>query len=778
MKLNRKLDRTSRPGSATVRVTDLSWQGLLNPNPSIKEDEELLVDEYISPHKLKALTGVDDLRQVKALEMRVNTRENSLGNFGSYLPNLKQLKLNGSILTSVRDLGTALSRLQVLWMARCGLSDLDGISCCCSLKELYIAYNNIGELSQISLLENLEILDLEGNNIEDLSQIQYLRLCTKLTNLTIEGNLICLKPSPQSSEDPNYNYRVEVKKLIPHLKCLDEIPANQTAIPFPCKMNKDWLIVKESIKEGGLIEEASGSGVLNYFIRLCLITTKRKEYLYIHTKLIINTKNGICLLICQSYMATHLNTRFYLAIKFSIIWMHKEWILSKAKHDSRLLTRKLGSALRPAATHFLLGSRPQALQRSPSAHLLSGCSTLLESTICDELLLDDDSSVSRVICGNPIKALHARRQKLGVSFFISTFLKGGKSAVTNLFQPPCLLAEHNYDFEETGSVNERDIFAELKVLQEHHYQHLQALQRVKSPQLLKITHSDEEGEEEEKGCSLSDSCDEDFKEAFQEDITQITSSEDSCCPHLSQVSSDSSHSLANALPSIVKRSLQPSPPKCPSPASMGVTAGLVRARHLKIPNSKKAVLKLQPPLVVNRDEVQHMAERTAVLNLHRKPDTPSNAAVFTQRPTVCGSKQIMRPISGPATFGPTNRATMDRSLPKTISHQIPVTHSYTSMPERYAVLNMVHPLIAKAALQSLSKRPDISMIAQSKTPQLVAKHILTLASELEVQFIKLKDGPNMPNADQRFSPMKKDQNRVDRGDSTDIMYLDLKKIDK
>ncbi|XP_032082578.1 leucine-rich repeat-containing protein 56 [Thamnophis elegans] len=639
MKLNWKLDRTSRPGSATVRVTDLSWQGLLNPNPSIKEDEELLVDEYLSPHKLKALTGLDDLRQLKALEMRVNTRENSLGNFGSYLPNLKQLKLNGSILTSVRDLGTALPRLQVLWMARCGLPDLDGIASCCSLKELYIAYNNIGDLSQISLLENLEILDLEGNNIEDLSQIQYLRLCTKLTNLTIEGNLICLKPSPQSSEDPDYNYRVEVKKLIPHLKCLDEIPANQTAIPFPCKMNKDWLIVKESIKEGSLIEEASGS-------------------------------------------------------------------------DSQLglLTRRLGSALRPAATPFLLGSRPQALQRSPSAHLLSGCSTLLESTICDEILPDDDSSdlthgVSRVICGNPIKALHARRQKLG-------------SAVTNLFQPPCHLAEYNYDFEETGSVNERDIFAELKALQEQHYQHMQAFQRVKSPQLLKITHSDEEGEGEEKGCSLNYICDEDFKEAFQGDLTQITSAEASSCSHLSQVSSDLSHSPANTLPSIVKRSLQPSPPKCPSPASMGVTPGFVRARHLKIPNSKKAVLKLQPPLVVNRDEVQHMAERTAVLNLYRKPDSPPNAALFTQRQTVCGSKQIRRPISGPAAFGPTNRATMDRSLPKTISHHIPVSHSYTNMPERFAVLNMVHPLSAKAALQSLSKRPDISMIAQSKTPQL------------------------------------------------------------
>lgn len=55
MKLNWKLDRTSRPGSATVRVTDLGWQGLLNPNPSIKEDEELLVDEYLSPHKLVSI---------------------------------------------------------------------------------------------------------------------------------------------------------------------------------------------------------------------------------------------------------------------------------------------------------------------------------------------------------------------------------------------------------------------------------------------------------------------------------------------------------------------------------------------------------------------------------------------------------------------------------------------------------------------------------------------------------------------------------------------------
>uniref|UniRef100_A0A8C0HJ13 Leucine rich repeat containing 56 n=1 Tax=Chelonoidis abingdonii TaxID=106734 RepID=A0A8C0HJ13_CHEAB len=305
MELNWNLGRVFRPGSATVRVTDLRWQGLLNPSPLVKDDGELLMDEYLSPSKLKALTGVDDLQQVKALEMCVDTRENSLGNFGAYLPNLRQLKLNNSLLVSVRDLGSTLSHLQVLWMARCGLTDLDGISSCSSLKELYIAYNNISDLSQVSLLDHLEVLDLEGNNIEDINQIQYLGLCGKLNSLTVEGNLICLKPNPESSEVPDYNYRAEVKKLIPHLKYLDEILANQITIPPSRKMNKDWLIVKESIKEGNAHPEAT--------------------------------------------------------------------------------RRRPGSGLRPT-------TRPASAGRSSNVHLLSCGSTLPDSTVSDEIFLEDDSS--------------------------------------------------------------------------------------------------------------------------------------------------------------------------------------------------------------------------------------------------------------------------------------------------------------------------------------------------------------------------------------------------
>ncbi|XP_066108557.1 leucine-rich repeat-containing protein 56 isoform X2 [Saccopteryx bilineata] len=242
------MDRTSdrahspRPSTASVQVRELSWQGLHNPCPQSKDPDshggghsKLLVEQYLSPTRLQALAQVDDLRLVSMLEMCVDTRDHSLGNFGVHLPNLGQLKLNDSRLGSVRDLGTALGRLQVLWLARCGLSDLDGIGSLPALKELYVSYNNVSDLSPLCLLGELEVLDLEGNSVEDLGQVRYLQLCPKLATLTLEGNLVCLRPSPSS-------------------KVLDEVPAAHTGLPASWKLDKDWLMVKEAIKEGSVLD--------------------------------------------------------------------------------------------------------------------------------------------------------------------------------------------------------------------------------------------------------------------------------------------------------------------------------------------------------------------------------------------------------------------------------------------------------------------------------------------------------------------------------------------
>ena len=94
--------------------------------------------------------------------MIVDTSETSLGNFGIYLPNLRQLKLNGSNVPRIRDLGTSLIYLRVLWLSRSNLADLDGIPTLSHLEELYLAYNEIADISPCSMLESLKCLDLEG----------------------------------------------------------------------------------------------------------------------------------------------------------------------------------------------------------------------------------------------------------------------------------------------------------------------------------------------------------------------------------------------------------------------------------------------------------------------------------------------------------------------------------------------------------------------------------------------------------------------------------------
>lgn len=92
-----------------------------------------------------------------------------------------------------------------------------------SAQELYIAYNNISDLSQLSLLDHLEVLDLEGNNIEDINQMQYLGLCCKLRSLTLEGNLICLKPNAESAEVRTWFVHITLIFLLRSSQCQNKI---------------------------------------------------------------------------------------------------------------------------------------------------------------------------------------------------------------------------------------------------------------------------------------------------------------------------------------------------------------------------------------------------------------------------------------------------------------------------------------------------------------------------------------------------------------------------
>ncbi|CAF3332716.1 unnamed protein product [Rotaria socialis] len=219
----------------------------VNPEPLVLQEADFLLEEFLSPTKLRALTGTDDLANIRELEMIVDTSDTSLGNFGIYLQKLVELKLSNSVIPRVRDLGTSLSHVRILWMARCCLNDLDGITSLQSLEELYVAYNEISDLSALSMLEHLRLLDLESNLVDDLRQVEFLALCPSLDSLTLEGNPI----NNQS------DYRVEIIQRLPRLQTLDDVPTNRTnkissSMPGESIMlfQQDWSLIEECIAAG------------------------------------------------------------------------------------------------------------------------------------------------------------------------------------------------------------------------------------------------------------------------------------------------------------------------------------------------------------------------------------------------------------------------------------------------------------------------------------------------------------------------------------------------
>ena len=161
--------------TATMEDNDLEAWSL---EPTIEEQEEeeaALISASITDDQLRALTGSHQLDTVDFLQMAVDSSCVPLDTLGERLPRLEQLKLNGSSLPSIRELGTSLSHLRVLWLCRCGLAELDGMSALPELQELYLAFNDIEKLDSLAPLDQLQVLDLEANVVSDMNQVEWLQ---------------------------------------------------------------------------------------------------------------------------------------------------------------------------------------------------------------------------------------------------------------------------------------------------------------------------------------------------------------------------------------------------------------------------------------------------------------------------------------------------------------------------------------------------------------------------------------------------------------------------
>lgn len=179
------------------------------------EDDFLRDLEELNAEKLSKLLLLDEskLSSVKSLETKVDLSYSSLNVAGEILSNLIELKLNGSILKSLRDIGNSFQKLEVLWVSNCGLKDLAGINSFSNLKEIYASYNSINDVSDLMFKVSLNVIDLEGNEIKDINNIQNLIGLEDLYAISVDGN-------PFTEKDPDY--RKKVAEILPQVKIIDD----------------------------------------------------------------------------------------------------------------------------------------------------------------------------------------------------------------------------------------------------------------------------------------------------------------------------------------------------------------------------------------------------------------------------------------------------------------------------------------------------------------------------------------------------------------------------
>ena len=207
----------------------------------ILENEDITDFMEINEKMLEISLGMntEELMKLTKIEIKVDTTNTHMQYVGEVLKSLTLLKLNDSVIPSIRDLGTSFKNIKILYLNRWEMKTLAGLSWFEFLKELYISYNDIDDLFDISYWNNLEVLDLEGNNVPTWDNISYLLNWSKLTDLNLSNNPIS-----------NYqNYQNRVKELLPQLRFLDDLhidAINKDEVVLPqFKFVKDTLTVIE-----------------------------------------------------------------------------------------------------------------------------------------------------------------------------------------------------------------------------------------------------------------------------------------------------------------------------------------------------------------------------------------------------------------------------------------------------------------------------------------------------------------------------------------------------
>lgn len=113
-----------------------------------------------SPQRQAA--GTSELHVVTEIKLKVISHLTSLQRIPFFIPNLRALTLEGSIVTTLRDLGCDMTSLVYLNVSRCSLKNLDGTSGLETLEELVADYNTIEEVGPCTNLTMIKKISLKG----------------------------------------------------------------------------------------------------------------------------------------------------------------------------------------------------------------------------------------------------------------------------------------------------------------------------------------------------------------------------------------------------------------------------------------------------------------------------------------------------------------------------------------------------------------------------------------------------------------------------------------
>lgn len=158
--------RASRRGKGSGRFALMS-----SADPLTMQE---LSEGTLTEEAIRIAAGTRHLRDVKSLTLAIDSSQTSVEGVWSVVPQLHTLILDGSRLSSFRDLGVGLRHLNTLSLESSHVEDLDGIGALSGLRELRLAHNRISDVTALACHGNLQVLGLKQNRVSDMNTLEIL----------------------------------------------------------------------------------------------------------------------------------------------------------------------------------------------------------------------------------------------------------------------------------------------------------------------------------------------------------------------------------------------------------------------------------------------------------------------------------------------------------------------------------------------------------------------------------------------------------------------------